>query len=97
KKLIQKVSVHESSQCNKNYYPGTPNRVEIVLQNGKTFSEKVIHPKGSYKNPMTDQEVEDKFKFSTSAYNNPNWNWNVDINSIVDGEYEECGKVNKDG
>ena len=40
---------------------------------------------------------EDKFKFSTSAYNNPNWNWNVDINSIVDGEYEECGKVNKDG
>lgn len=31
---------------------------------------------------------EDKFKFSTSAYNNPHWDWEVSIRSIIDGEYE---------
>ena len=30
-----------------------------------------------------------KFKFSTSAYNNPNWDWEVDIDSILNREYEE--------
>ena len=85
KKLIQKVSVSESSQCNADYYPGTPNKVEIVLQNGKTFSEKVIHPRGSYKNPMTDQEVEEKFKknvrkflSSTKAEKVLKFLWNIE-------------------
>ena len=32
---------------------------------------------------------ENKFKFSTYAENNPDWDWEAPIDSIVEGEYPE--------
>ena len=38
-------------------------------------------------------DLDGKFKFNTIAENNPNWDWEVDIDSIVEGEYEEVKEL----
>jgi 2-methylcitrate dehydratase PrpD len=37
-------------------------KLELQLRNGKSYSEKVLHAKGSDKHPMTRQEVLQKFR-----------------------------------
>jgi len=68
KNLVQKVDVKPSKECDKDYYPGTPTIVEVVTKSGEKYSSKVVHPRGSYKNPMTDEELEGKFKELTGKY-----------------------------
>jgi 2-methylcitrate dehydratase len=41
---------------------------EIVTKDGKTCSLRVDHPRGHARNPMTDQEVIEKFKDMASVY-----------------------------
>ena len=36
--------------------------LEVMTNDGKTFSSEVPYHKGHYLNPMTDVEVEDKFR-----------------------------------
>ena len=43
--------------------------VEIITEDGKCYSEHVDHPKGEPENPLTDQELFDKFK-SLASYAN---------------------------
>ncbi|MBI1819744.1 MAG: MmgE/PrpD family protein [Nitrospirae bacterium] len=33
-----------------------------MMKSGKTFTKKILYPKGHPKNPLTDNEVERKFK-----------------------------------
>jgi 2-methylcitrate dehydratase PrpD len=40
--------------------------VELRTRNGQTFTEQVVHPTGSPQNPMSQQEIEEKF-FSLSS------------------------------
>ncbi len=68
KNLIRKVNVYKSEECNKDYYPGSPNIVEVLLNDGNKFSSKVVNPRGSYKNPMSDSEIEDKFRNLTNKF-----------------------------
>jgi 2-methylcitrate dehydratase len=39
-----------------------PNIIEIKTRDGRLFSKKITYPKGHPKNPVTDKEVEIKFK-----------------------------------
>jgi 2-methylcitrate dehydratase len=41
---------------------------EIITKQGQTYKKEVLYPKGHYRNPMTDQEVEDKFRSMASVY-----------------------------
>ena len=41
---------------------------EIVTKDGKTYRLRVDHPRGHARNPMTDQEVVEKFKDMASVY-----------------------------
>lgn len=66
--LVRKVNVYPDAECDKDYYPGTPSIVEAVTTSGERYSSKVVHPRGSYKNPMSDQELEDKFRTLTEHY-----------------------------
>jgi 2-methylcitrate dehydratase PrpD len=44
-------------------YPGTlAAQVEIQTKDGKRFQEESIYPKGHPQNPMTDEEIKDKFR-----------------------------------
>ncbi len=49
-------------------YPGSiPNRVTVKLDDGKTFAVQVDDPRGHPKNPMTDEEIEQKFRLLTKG------------------------------
>jgi aconitate decarboxylase len=40
--------------------------LEVQLQDGKSYSEKVLHAKGSDKHPMTEDEILQKFRLLSS-------------------------------
>ena len=57
-----KVKVHLDDELSKGYPKGIPNRIILTLANGKTLSKEVAYPRGHAENPMTDAEVEAKFR-----------------------------------
>jgi 2-methylcitrate dehydratase len=60
--LLQRTEVQADAELNRRYPEGIPNRVRIYLKNGETLEQEVIFPRGHARNPMTDQEVEAKFR-----------------------------------
>lgn len=60
--LIQKVRVVNDEALSRQYPKAMPSLITIVDKDGRQFSKKVEYPKGHPKNPMTDKEVEEKFK-----------------------------------
>jgi 2-methylcitrate dehydratase len=61
-KLVQKVRVVRDQGLTGQYPEAMPNFVSITAKDGTRFSRKVNYSKGHPKNPMTDNEVEEKFK-----------------------------------
>ncbi|MBI2400892.1 MAG: MmgE/PrpD family protein, partial [Deltaproteobacteria bacterium] len=57
-----KVKVEVDPDMDRMYPSAIPNRVEVRLKSGKHITAEMIYPKGHPKNPMTDHEVEEKFK-----------------------------------
>ena len=60
--LTAKVQVHRDAALSKRYPVGIPNRITITLKGGKQLVKEVEFPRGHAKNPMTDAEVEHKFR-----------------------------------
>jgi 2-methylcitrate dehydratase len=60
--LMQKVTITRDAELNRQYPEAMPNLIEIITKDGSRFSKKINYPKGHPKNPMTDKEVEIKFK-----------------------------------
>lgn len=59
--LIQKIKVEETDECNNLFPDASANRVEIVTKSGEKFSELVQYHRGHHQNPLTDEEIEQKF------------------------------------
>jgi 2-methylcitrate dehydratase len=60
--LVGKVKVHRDPALSARYPNGTPNRLTVTLANGRTVTKEVEFPRGHAHNPMTDAEVEKKFR-----------------------------------
>jgi 2-methylcitrate dehydratase len=60
--LVQKIEVKANAELNKKYPEGIPNLIRIQLQDGTTLEKEVTFPRGHARNPMTDAEVEQKFR-----------------------------------
>lgn len=60
--LVAKVKVHRDAGLSARYPAGIPNRITITLDNGKQLVKEVEFPRGHARNPMTDAEVEKKFR-----------------------------------
>jgi 2-methylcitrate dehydratase len=60
--LLTKVKVHLDDALTPRYPRGIPNRVVVTLADGTRLSEEVEFPRGHAGNPMTDAEVEAKFR-----------------------------------
>jgi 2-methylcitrate dehydratase len=60
--LTNKVKLHRDAQCNAGYPKGIPNRLTVTLNDGNQLVKEVIYPRGHAGNPMTDAEVEKKFR-----------------------------------
>ncbi|HEV3118387.1 MAG TPA: MmgE/PrpD family protein [Gemmataceae bacterium] len=60
--LVAKVKVHREAALSKRYPEGIPNRITVKLNDGRQFACEVEFPRGHARNPMTDAEVEHKFR-----------------------------------
>lgn len=60
--LVAKVRVHRDPAMTARYPQGIPNRLVVSLRDGKTLSAQVEYPRGHARNPMTDNELEEKFR-----------------------------------
>lgn len=61
--LLAKVKVRLDDSLTPRYPKGIPNRITVTLQGGKTLVKEVEFPRGHAENPMTDSEVEAKFRY----------------------------------
>jgi 2-methylcitrate dehydratase PrpD len=61
KSLMDKVKVKGEIELDRYFPQYWPGRVTLKLSNGQTCTHEVIIPKGENLNPMTSQEVEEKF------------------------------------
>jgi 2-methylcitrate dehydratase len=60
--LVAKVKVHHDRALSDRYPSGIPNRVTVTLADGRQLTKEVEFPRGHARNPMTDAEVEHKFR-----------------------------------
>lgn len=69
--LIRKMKVNVDPELDKLYPSAIPNRITVKLRDGRELTARVDHPRGHPKNPMTDEEVEDKFRRLTDGLLTP--------------------------
>jgi 2-methylcitrate dehydratase len=60
--LVAKVKVHRDAALSARYPAGIPNRVTVAMVDGRRLVREVEFPRGHARNPMTDAEVEHKFR-----------------------------------
>lgn len=60
--VADRVKINVDSVLDKLYPEAIPNRVEVTLKSGEVLSKEIIFPRGHPKNPMSDLEVEEKFR-----------------------------------
>ena len=60
--LLDRTSIREADDLNPGYPAGIPNRLTITLKDGAMLVKQVEFPRGHAGNPMTDEEVEAKFR-----------------------------------
>ncbi len=60
--LLDRTTIAEAADLNRGYPDGIPNRLKLRMKDGKVYEKTVRYPRGHAGNPMTDQEVERKFR-----------------------------------
>jgi 2-methylcitrate dehydratase len=60
--LVSRVKVSVSEEANRRAPEAMLCEVEVITQSGKRYSSEVAYHKGHYMNPMSDSEVEEKFR-----------------------------------
>jgi 2-methylcitrate dehydratase len=60
--LVAKVKVHRDAALSARYPRGIPNRLTVTLKDGRKLVREVEFPRGHAQNPMSDSEVEHKFR-----------------------------------
>jgi 2-methylcitrate dehydratase len=60
--LVRKVKVAEDPALTAQYPEGAPGRVTIRMRSGETLVSEIRYPRGHEKSPMSDAEVENKFR-----------------------------------
>jgi 2-methylcitrate dehydratase len=60
--LVQKVSVGASEEANRRAPEAMLSIVDVVTTEGKHLRAEVPYHRGHYKNPMSDEEIETKFR-----------------------------------
>jgi 2-methylcitrate dehydratase len=58
--LIDTMVVEESDDFTAAFPAEEHCRMEVTLRSGQRLTSEVVHPKGHWKNPLTDDEIEDK-------------------------------------
>ena len=59
---MQKIEVRAIDEFNRAWPEAYPFRITVTMKSGQKHVEEVYYAKGHPKNPMTDQEIEAKFR-----------------------------------
>jgi 2-methylcitrate dehydratase len=59
--LISRMRVEVDPKYDEIYPEAVPNRVSVRTSDGRTLTEEVIYPSGHFRNPMSDQQLSEKF------------------------------------
>ena len=62
RQLIDKIEVKEDPELTRRFPQFLPCRIEITTKSGERKVAQTDYPRGHYKNPMSDEEVNDKFR-----------------------------------
>ena len=65
--LIEKLKVVEEPEFTRRYPAESCTRIEVTTTDGRRLIAETSHPKGHHRNPLTDGEVEAKFRALASA------------------------------
>jgi 2-methylcitrate dehydratase len=60
--LIKKLTIVEDSEFTRRYPAEACTRIEVTTTDGRRLTAETSHPKGHVRNPLTDDEVERKFR-----------------------------------
>lgn len=60
--LVSRIKIHRDAELTARYPRGIPNRITVTLKDGTQFTEENEFPRGHDQNPMSDEEVERKFR-----------------------------------
>ena len=60
--LIKKLTVVEEPEFTRRYPAESCTRIEVTTRDGRRLAAETSHPKGHYRNPLTDGELEGKFR-----------------------------------
>jgi 2-methylcitrate dehydratase len=60
-KLMAKIKVEENEEYNKLFPRANPARIDLTTTSGKKLSEMVLYHRGHFRDPLSDQEIEQKF------------------------------------
>jgi 2-methylcitrate dehydratase len=60
--LMDRIAVREDPELTRQFPERLPCRIEIVARNGERTTATVEYPRGHYRNPMSDQEIAQKFR-----------------------------------
>ncbi len=66
--FLKKISVREDPALTAMYPRGIANRVMVKRRSRKVISKQVNYPRGHPNNPMSGEEIEDKFRNLTKSY-----------------------------
>jgi 2-methylcitrate dehydratase len=61
-RLMQKIEVKSTDEFTRIYPKASPVRIRVRIRSGQEYVREIHYPRGNPKNPMTDQEIEDKFR-----------------------------------
>ena len=60
--LMQKIQVQATEECDRAWPDAYPFRITVTTKSGQKHVQEVLYAKGHPKNPMSDQEIEAKFR-----------------------------------
>lgn len=95
--FLDKISVREDAEFTQAYPTKIANRIKITLRNGSVVTKEVDVPKGHPNNPMSTQEIEEKFKRLTKNFLKDSqverifkFIWNLENQEDVSGLFRLC-------
>jgi len=98
--LMQKIKIAESAEFERQFPHALMTEIEVLTTSGKRIVERASYPRGHAKNPMNDEDIENKFRTLADPVMKPAARdallqalWNVDQAAPI-GEVLERVRVN---
>src|SRR5437867_7289642 len=97
--LIKKLTVVEEPEFTRRYPADACTRVEVTTTDGRQVVAETSHPKGHRRNPLTDSEVELKFRGLSEALGAKGCDrvlaevWNLEKAATLDGLFESLRRA----